>query len=221
MIARTRIKICGITRPEDGLEAAQLGADAIGLVFYPGSSRCVDITVAKRIIQALPPFVTPVGLFMDAEAETVVQTIQQLPFGMLQFHGKEEPDYCESFGLPFVKAVPMAEAVDVSVYETRFQAAAGLLLDSHGWGKIGGSGQCFDWGLIPENRHKPIIMAGGLDADNVIQAILHFRPFGVDVSSAVESAKGVKSAALMAAFITAVASAEEHAGRIGLNNELV
>ena len=128
MIARTRVKICGITRPEDGLEAARLGADAIGLVFYPGSSRYVDSATAERIIQALPPFVTPVGLFLDAEALMVEQTIRQLPLGMLQFHGKEEPDYCESFRLPFIKAVPMAEAADVTAYEKRFQAAAGLLL---------------------------------------------------------------------------------------------
>lgn len=201
---RTRIKICGITRLEDGLAAAHLGADAIGLVFYAGSRRAIDITTARQVVRALPPFVTAVGLFVNADPDMVRQVLRQIPLGLLQFHGDEDPVYCASFGLPFIKAVPMGASADVEAFGYRFETAAGLLLDSHGGPKTGGSGQCFDWGLIPPTRSKPLILAGGLNPDNVTQAIKQIRPFGVDVSSGVESAKGIKDAGLMAAFIQSV-----------------
>jgi phosphoribosylanthranilate isomerase len=203
-MTRTRIKICGITRLEDGLAAAHLGADAIGLVFYTGSRRVVDITTARQVVRTLPPFVTAVGLFVNADPEMVRQVLRQVPLSLLQFHGNEDPVYCASFGLPFIKAVPMGASADVEAFGHRFKAAAGLLLDSHGGPKTGGSGLCFDWGLIPPNIGKPLILAGGLNPDNVTQAIKQIRPFGVDVSSGVESAKGIKDAGLMAAFIQGV-----------------
>ncbi|MFO1431109.1 MAG: phosphoribosylanthranilate isomerase [Candidatus Competibacteraceae bacterium] len=209
---RTRVKICGITRPEDGLVAARLGADAIGLVFYPQSSRAVDVPTARRIIAALPPFVTVVGLFVDAEPAAVRAILRQVPLGMLQFHGWEDPDYCSAFGIPYIKAVPMGASVDVGAYDRRFAAAAGLLLDSHGGAiPVGGSGRRFDWAKIPREMVKPIILAGGLDSSSVVEAIRQVRPWAIDVSSGVESAKGIKDTALLRAFMQAVAQGDSHA----------
>lgn len=207
-MTRTRIKICGITRPEDGLTAANLGADAIGLVFYPRSARYVDISLAQRIAQVLPPFIATVGLFVDAEAETVHEVLARIPLHLLQFHGAEDPAYCASFGQPFIKAVPMEDGADVTDYARRFRAAAALLLDSHGGTRTGGSGHGFDWTLIPSDIQKPIILAGGLNPDNVAQAVKRIRPFAVDVSSGVESAKGIKVPDLMQKFITGVESGD-------------
>jgi phosphoribosylanthranilate isomerase len=204
-MTRTRVKICGITRPADGLAAARLGTDAIGLVFYPGSSRAVDVPTARRIIAVLPPFVTVVGLFVDAGPAAVRAILQQVPLGMLQFHGQEDPDYCNSFGLPYIKAVPMGAGVAVGDYDSRFAAAAGLLLDSHGGATpVGGSGQRFDWTMIADTMTKPLILAGGLNPYNVAEAIQQVRPWAVDVSSGVESARGIKDPALLRAFTQAV-----------------
>ena len=208
---RTRVKICGITRPEDGVAAAQLGADAIGLVFYPPSPRFVDVETARRIVAALPPFVTVVGLFMNAEPVAVQRVIDRVPLHLLQFHGDEDPDYCASFGLPYLKAVPMGAHADVLDYERRFATTAGLLLDSHGGDQMGGSGQGFDWTRIPAERRKPLILAGGLHPDSVAEAIRQVRPYAVDVSSGVESAKGIKDAELMRAFLRGVYDRESPA----------
>jgi phosphoribosylanthranilate isomerase len=205
---RTRIKICGITRPEDGLAAAHAGADAIGLVFYAGSARNVDIAIAQQIVTALTPFVTVVGLFVDAEPEHVRRVLQHVPVQLLQFHGNEEPDYCAAFGLPFIKAVPMGAGADVADYAQRFDAAVGLLLDNYGGDQIGGSGQRFDWARIPPQVHKPIILAGGLNSTNVRTAVQQIRPFAVDVSSGVETAKGIKDSQLIRAFVSAVEKGE-------------
>jgi phosphoribosylanthranilate isomerase len=206
---RTRVKICGISRPEDGLAAAGLGVDAIGLVFYAPSPRCVDIVAAKRIIGALPPFVTAVGLFVNATTAEVQRVLRQVPLGMLQFHGDEEADYCASFGLPFLKAVPMGSAeADIEAYARRFTAAAGLLLDSHGEGRTGGSGQGFAWERIPINLIKPIILAGGLNPVNVAEAVRRVQPYGIDVSSGVESAKGIKDRGLIEALMWGVKKGE-------------
>lgn len=198
---RIRVKVCGITRPEDGLAAAMLGVDAIGLVFYRPSPRAVNIPTAKRIIKVLPPFVTTVGLFVNALATEVHDVLRQVPLDLLQFHGDEAPDYCVAFGRPFIKAVPMSTGADVADYARRFEMAAGLLLDSHGGGKTGGSGQRFDWTAIPADVDQPIVLAGGLNPDNIADAIRQVRPFGVDVSSGVESAKGVKDHELMRLFM--------------------
>ena len=201
---RVRVKICGITKPEDGFAAASLGADAIGLVFYSPSPRTVDVAVAKQIIKALPPFVTSVGLFVNESTATVRDILSQVPLDLLQFHGSETPDYCSAFGKPFIKAVPMGEQADVAAYARRFQAAAGLLLDSHSGANVGGTGESFDWRTIPAAVAKPIILAGGLNPRNVAQAVRQVQPFGVDVSSGVESAKGVKDVDLMRAFMESV-----------------
>ena len=208
---RTRVKICGITRPEDGMMAAELGADAIGLVFYPPSPRFVNVETAQRIVAALPPFVATVGLFMNAEPAAVRTVLSQVPLSLLQFHGDEDPDYCSAFGLPYLKAVPMGADAEVQDYKRRFATAAGLLLDSHGDNKMGGTGQGFDWTRIPTERHKPLILAGGLHPGNVAEAIRQVRPYAVDVSSGVESAKGIKDPELMRAFLRGVYDCESHA----------
>ncbi len=210
-MSRTRIKICGITRPEDGVAAAELGADAIGLVFHPASARFVTPNQARQIIRALPPFVVTVGLFMNAEAAAVRAVLDQIPLQLLQFHGDEDPDDCADFGLPYLKAVPMGAGADIGGYERRFATAAGLLLDSHGGERMGGTGQTFDWSRIPTERHKPLVLAGGLHPGNVTEAVRRVRPYAVDVSSGVETAKGVKNAALMRAFIRGVNDCESDA----------
>ena len=210
-ISRTRVKICGITRPEDGVAAARLGADAIGLVFHPPSPRFVGVETAQRIVAALPPFITVVGLFMNAEPVAVKRVIDRASPHLLQFHGDEDPDYCVSFGLPYLKAVPMGANADVLDYERRFATAAGLLLDSHGGSQMGGTGQGFDWTRIPADRRKPLILAGGLRPDNVAEAIRRVRPYAVDVSSGVESAKGIKDTELMHAFLRGVYDRESPA----------
>ncbi len=208
---RTRVKVCGITHPQDGCNAAMLGVDAIGLVFYAKSPRAIDPLTARQIVLALPPFVTPVGLFVNADPAEIHDILRQVPLGMLQFHGNEDPDVCAGFGLPFIKAVPMGAAASVEDYARRFATAAGLLLDSHDNTTIGGSGRRFDWQLIPEKFPKPIVLAGGLTPDNVAEAIKRFQPFAVDVSSGVESAKGIKDTDLMRAFIKGVESGEYRA----------
>lgn len=210
-MARTRVKICGITRVEDGLAAAEAGADAIGLVFYPRSSRWVEPTAAAAIVAALPPFVTTVGLFLDAEASFVREVMARAPLDLLQFHGAEAPGYCNSFGRPYIKAVPMAETDDVAGYVHRFGEARALLLDSHGGGRIGGTGKRFDWSLIPDVPDKPLILAGGLDPHNVAEAISRVRPYAVDVSSGVEAARGIKDPALIQAFMQTVTGTDPHA----------
>jgi phosphoribosylanthranilate isomerase len=210
-ISRTRVKICGITRPEDGAIAAELGVDAIGLVFYPPSPRFVDLETAQRIVAILPPLVTVVGLFVNAEPAAVRAVLSSIPLHLLQFHGDEEPEECAAFGLPYFKAVPMGGGAEVPDYEQRFASAAGLLLDSHGGQKMGGTGQGFDWARIPAQRKKPLILAGGLHPGNIAEAIRQVRPYAVDVSSGVESAKGIKDAELMRAFLQGVYNGESHA----------
>jgi phosphoribosylanthranilate isomerase len=208
LTSRARVKICGVTRPEDGVAAAGLGADAIGLVFHRPSPRFVTVDGARRIIAALPPFVSVVGLFMNAEPAAIRDVLSEVPLSLLQFHGAEEPEACAAFGLPYIKAVPMGAGADVRDYEQRFASASGLLLDSHGGQHMGGSGHGFDWTRIPTERHKPLILAGGLHPGNVAAAIRQVRPYAVDVSSGVESAKGIKDAELMRAFLRGVYDCE-------------
>ncbi len=210
-LSRTRVKICGVTRPEDGALAAAWGADAVGLVFYPPSPRFVEIETAQRIVAALPPLVTTVGLFMNAQPATIQAVLDAVRIDLLQFHGDEPPETCAAFHKPYLKAVPMGSGADLRDYEQRFASATGLLLDSHGGAQSGGSGQCFDWTRIPAQRHKPLILAGGLHPGNVAEAIRRVRPYAVDVSSGVESAKGVKDPALMRAFLRGVYDCESPA----------
>ncbi len=204
----TRVKICGITRPEDALEASRLGADAIGLVFHALSPRYVDVERARAVLARLPAFVTSVGLFVDAPAERVHGVLAALPLDLLQFHGEEPADYCRAFGRPYLKAVRVRPGVDLVEYAARYGDARGLLLDAYVAGVPGGTGQAFDWSLIPSDLPLPVILSGGLDPDNVGEAIRRVRPWAVDVSSGVEAEKGIKDAGKMAAFIRGVRNAD-------------
>jgi phosphoribosylanthranilate isomerase len=201
---RTRVKICGITRIEDALVAAQAGADAIGLVFAQASPRCVPVEEAAAICRALPPFVSVVGLFVDADAVQVKQALGRVPLDLLQFHGSETPQFCRQFNRPYIKAIAMREGIDVHAEDRAFADAAGLLLDAHVAGVAGGSGKSFDWSRVPHGLARPIVLAGGLTPENVADAIRQVRPYAVDVSSGVEQARGVKDARKIAAFIEAV-----------------
>lgn len=203
----TRVKICGITRVQDGLAAVHLGAHAIGLVFYDVSPRAVTLGQARTIVDALPPFVTAVGLFVNAEARTVRETLAAVPLQLLQFHGDETPGYCAEFGVPYLKAVRVRPGVDLLQYARDFHAARGLLLDAYVEGARGGTGATFDWSLIPHSLPLPVVLSGGLDAGNVGTAMRAVRPWAVDVSSGVESAKGIKDAAKIEAFMNGVRNA--------------
>ncbi|RMG60155.1 MAG: phosphoribosylanthranilate isomerase [Gammaproteobacteria bacterium] len=205
---RTRIKICGITRPEDALAAAEAGADAIGLVFWPKSPRHVTLPQAVEICTALPPFVSTVGLFLDAEEARVEETLRQVPLDLLQFHGDECPADCSRYGWPYIKAIGMQGGTDAVRYAETYPDAAGFLLDSHAVGEAGGTGKTFDWSAIPE-LERPLILAGGLNPDNVAEAVRTVRPWAVDVSSGVESEPGIKDAALIERFISEVRKADE------------
>jgi phosphoribosylanthranilate isomerase len=200
----TRIKICGITRAEDALAAAHNGADAIGLVFYERSPRHVSIMQARQLAGALPPFVTVVGLFVNAEASFVREVLANVPLDLLQFHGDETPEYCGQFDRPYLKAVRVKAGEDLLQCASDFRSAKGLLLDAHVEGIPGGTGTSFDWTLIPKQLPLPVILSGGLDAVNVASAIKQVQPYAVDVSSGVEASKGIKDAARLAAFINEV-----------------
>ena len=204
---RTRVKICGITRTGDARAAADAGADAIGLVFYPPSPRYLSVERAVEIRDALPPFVQTVALFVNADAAQIAQVIGRVHPSMLQFHGDEPPEFCGQFGLPFVKACRIKPGTDALAYLQPYGRAAAWLVDSY-VPEYGGVGESFDWSLVPKERTRPLILSGGLDRTNVGKAIRAVRPWGVDVSSGVESAKGIKDAAKMAAFISEVRNAD-------------
>lgn len=210
---RTRVKICGITRPQDGMAAAQLGADALGLVFCGASPRSVSVSEAREVLRVLPPFVTCVGLFVDAAEEEVRDVLAEVPLDILQFHGKEPADYCRRFGKPYVKAVRVQPGRDVQAYLSNYGDAAGFLLDSYHPAVAGGSGAVFDWNLIPDGLGRPVILAGGLHAGNVAEAIRRVRPYAVDVSSGVETAKGIKDSGKMSEFFAAVESTHDESAR--------
>ena len=203
----TRVKICGITRVEDALAAARLGAHAIGLVFYAGSPRAVTPEQAHIIIDALPPFVMTVGLFVNADAAAIRRVLDEAPVQLLQFHGDETSEFCGAFALPYLRAVRVRAETDLLQYAQEFRAAKGLLLDAWVEGARGGTGTVFDWSLIPGDLPVPVILSGGLNPDNVEQAVRHVRPWAVDVSSGVESAKGIKDVGKMEAFMTGVRNA--------------
>ena len=204
----TRVKICGITRVEDALAAARLGADAIGLVFYAKSPRAVSAVQARTIVRALPPFVTTVGLFVDAAAEEIRQVLAAVPLDLLQFHGNESPEQCRIHGRSYLKALRMREGVDVAAMARSYDDAAGLLVDTYVDGVPGGTGRSFDWSRLPARLARPLILAGGLNPDNVAAAVAQVRPWAVDVSGGVEAAPGLKDAAKIAAFIRGVKSVE-------------
>lgn len=198
---RTRVKICGFTREEDAVCAARLGVDAIGLVFYPPSPRNIDLDKAAAIIGALPAFVSVVALFVDAEEARIWEVLDRLPVDCLQFHGDETPAQCRIYGKPYMKAIRMKANVDMAGIVRQYHDASALLLDAYHPGLKGGSGNGFDWSLIPRNCPLPIVLAGGLTPENAPRAIAEVRPYALDVSSGVESEKGIKDAAKMAEFI--------------------
>ena len=201
---RTRIKICGITRVDDALAAAALGADAIGLVFYEGSPRHVTLEQAHAIARALPPFVTRVGLFVDVLADQIREAIQSVGIEILQFHGDRPAETYAAFGQPYIKAIRMSDTVDLHAEQRAYAGAAGFLLDTYVPDVHGGSGKTFDWSVIPRDMEKPLILAGGLTPANVGAAITKVRPYAVDVSSGVERTKGIKDIDKISAFIDSV-----------------
>ncbi len=207
-IGRTRVKICGITRVQDALAAAKAGADAIGLVFYDGSPRHVTVDRAAQIVAALPPCVTVVGLFVNAPRAQVEAVLAAVPIDLLQFHGEETPSACRGYGRRYIKAVRMREGVDLTTEVGRYSDAAALLLDAYVPDRHGGTGTRFDWSRVPRELDKPLILAGGLTPDNVVQAITQARPYAVDVSGGVEAAKGIKDETKMRAFVRNVNSVE-------------
>lgn len=195
------IKVCGITRAGDAAAAGRLGVDAVGLMFAPGSPRRLDLGRAREVIEAVPPFVSAVGVFMDNEADEIEAVLAAIPLDMLQFHGAETPRDCRRWGRRYLKAVPMAGTEDPAAYMARYPDAAGYLLDAFAGGEPGGRGKRFDWSRVPSGAGRPLILAGGLDPGNVAEAVRSVRPWGLDVSSGVESEPGIKDPGLMRTFV--------------------
>lgn len=204
----TRIKICGITRIEDALTATRLGADAIGFIFWPKSARFISPAKAREIVDELPPFVSAVGVYVDPEEGWVEESSNIARLSLLQFHGDESPEFCDQFSLPYIKALRVREGVDLLQYEDRYSSARGLLLDTYTEGMPGGTGDTFNWDLIPQGLTVPLILSGGLHPGNVTMAIKRVQPWAVDVSSGVESAKGIKDAEKIADFMRGVRHSE-------------
>jgi phosphoribosylanthranilate isomerase len=203
-----RIKICGLTREHDWRAAIDAGADALGLVFYPPSPRFVGLEQAARLARLTPPFVSVVGLFVNAEAQCVRETLAAVPLHLLQFHGDEDDAYCRQFDRPYVKAARMKPGFDLLQYAAAFPSAQAILVDAF-VEAYGGGGKTFDWNLIPPGISQPLVLSGGLDAGNVGEAIVRVKPAAVDVSSGVETAKGIKDAAKIRAFIAAARAASD------------
>lgn len=204
MTHKTRAKICGLTREQDIDAAVAAGADAIGLVFYEPSPRAVTVAQAASLAARVPAFVSVVGLFVNPEREEVLRALDQVPLDLLQFHGDESPEFCASFGRRWIKAVRVRVAGDIAHAFRRYRSASGLLVDAWAPDKFGGTGQRFNWDLIPAERPMPLILAGGLASDNVASAIRQVRPWAVDVSGGVESSKGIKDSSRMIDFISEV-----------------
>jgi phosphoribosylanthranilate isomerase len=208
MSVRTRVKICGITSVADGLAAARHGADAIGLIFYPPSPRLVTLDRAREIAGSMPPFVARVAVFVNPAASEVEAVMHACRPDLLQFHGEETADFCRGFGVPYLRALRVRRGVDLLESLSPYGDAAGWLLDAYRQALYGGTGEAFDWDLVPRGLARPLILSGGLDADNVGAAIRRVRPWAVDVSSGVEAAKGVKDERRIAAFMEKVRDAD-------------
>jgi phosphoribosylanthranilate isomerase len=206
-MTRTRIKICGITRLCDLESALASGVDALGFVFYPPSPRYIEAEAAAQLSRCVPPFVVRVGLFVNADVRFVKRVIAEVPLDLLQFHGEESAEYCAQFGLPYLKAARVRPGLDLLEFARAYPTSQGLLLDAWVEG-YGGAGKAFDWSLIPECLPLPVVLSGGLHADNVGEAVVNLRPWAVDVSSGVEQAKGIKDASKIDAFIAAVRTAD-------------
>lgn len=209
MQATTRVKFCGITRLEDALDAIALGADALGFVFYEKSPRAVSLKQAADIANQLPPFVSLVGLFVNAEADVIEQAKAQVRLNLLQFHGDESPEECEHYACDWIKAIRVQTQTDLNVVSEQYAKAKALLLDAYDPEHYGGTGQVFDWTQIPDQRNYPVILAGGLRPDNVGRAIRQVKPYAVDVSGGIEQAKGIKDREKMKAFMRGVKSVNE------------
>jgi phosphoribosylanthranilate isomerase len=205
---RTRVKICGITKPDHARVAAEAGADAIGLVFYPPSPRFLEFDQARVVAEAIGPFVSRVAVLVNPQPEFVDALLAQVPIDVLQFHGEESPEFCASFGRPWLKAARVAPGLDLVRYFTPFGAAAGWLLDSWRRDEYGGTGEAFDWQVIPQSTARPLILSGGLTAATVGEAVQRVRPWAIDVSSGVERAKGEKDPVLIRQFVEAVRQAD-------------
>jgi phosphoribosylanthranilate isomerase len=204
MTQRTRIKICGIRHLQDALHIAARGADAIGLVFHPPSPRFLELEAAREIRSALPPFIAVTALFLDEAQDWVAEVVEGLRPDCLQFHGNETPAFCEAWDRPYIKSIPMGSIDDPGGYAGRHKNAQGFLFDSNAAGRQGGSGDTFDWSKIPPAFEPPLILAGGINPSNVADAIARVQPWAVDVSSGVESARGVKSRDLIDLFFDEV-----------------
>jgi len=213
----TRIKICGITRVDDGLAVARSGADAIGIVFWPGTPRAVTISRAREIVTAMPPFISIVGLFVDPTRDDVDRVLESVSLHFLQFHGHEAAAFCRSFGRPYLKAIAVGASGDLLESVSPYDDAAGLLFDAPPLdGRPGGTGRTFEWTRLPSSLPRPLVLSGGLNAGNVANAIRTVRPWAVDVSSGVEASDGngrplagIKDAAKVAAFVEEVRHADD------------
>ncbi len=209
MLRRTRIKICGITRLEDAQAAARAGADSIGLAFHPPSPRFIDIAPALEIRRALPPYLTVTAVFLDDDEDWITEVVHRVRPDCLQFHGNEDEAFCTAWLLPYVKSIAMASTADIAAFAEGYPSAQGFLLDSNAAGRMGGTGDTFDWSDIPESFDYPLVLAGGIKPSNVAEAIARLRPWGVDVSSGVEVSKGIKSAELIEALVREVKRGDE------------
>jgi len=203
-VKRVRIKICGITRPEDAVCAAESGVDAIGMNFYEKSPRFVDVESANLITESLPPFICKVGLFVDQSESDINDVLQEVSIDILQFHGQETADSCRQFSKPYIKVIKMQANLELMDIIEQYHDARAILLDTYVEGVVGGTGEKFDWNLIPKQIHKPLILAGGLNHKNVAEAIRQVKPFAVDVSGGVETTKGIKSHKKIEDFVRAV-----------------
>jgi len=208
LMARTRIKFCGLTRPEDIAKAVALGVDALGFVMWPKSSRSITPEALRILAVQVPAFVTRVGLFVNQPAELIEQCLPHLD--LIQFHGDESAAFCQQFGRPWIKALRMRDDIDLHEAAKEYSAAQALLLDAYRPGVPGGTGETFDWSRIPATLEKPVILAGGLTANNIAAAVTQVAPYAVDVSGGIEASPGVKEAELMAAFVRHVAQANTH-----------
>jgi len=205
---RTRIKICGITRETDAMAAADLGADALGFICWRQSARFIEPEAAGAIARALPAFVMPVAVFVNPAVAEVESVLAHVPLAMLQFHGEETPEFCEQFGRGYIKAARMRPGLDLIKYLTPFRSACAWLVDAYHESTYGGTGAAFDWDRVPPRLYRPLVLSGGLTADNVGEAVRKLQPRAVDVSSGVEAGKGIKDVAKIAAFIAGVRHAD-------------
>ena len=205
-MSRTRVKICGITNLHDAEIAVDAGTDAIGMVFYPQSPRSISTSDAREIVDSMPPFVTTVGLFVNSSAQQVKEVLSVVTLDLLQFHGDEDEEFCKHFKRPYIKAVRVQADTDLHRLCQQYASAKGLLVDSYKPGIPGGTGETFDWAMIPRDLPLPLVLAGGLNAENVNAAVVSVKPWAVDVGSGVELSPGFKDSAKIAGFMRAVAN---------------